>query len=55
MFVFSDGQKIEGTWNRESRTDPFTLTDSNGAPILLNPGRTFVELADANSYSLADS
>ena len=32
--------------------DPFTLTDANGAPILLDPGRTWVELADANSYTL---
>ena len=38
VFVYRNGQKIEGTWNRASRTDPFTFADSTGAPILLNPG-----------------
>ena len=54
-FLYVNGQKVEGTWSRASRTDPFTLTDTNGAPIRLNAGRTFVELVDANSYTLQDS
>jgi Protein of unknown function (DUF3048) N-terminal domain/Protein of unknown function (DUF3048) C-terminal domain len=55
MVVYMNGQKIEGSWERASRTDPFTFTDSNGAPLLIHPGRTFVELADAGSYSLSES
>ena len=54
-FLYVNGQKVEGTWSRASRTDPFTLTDANGAPIRLNAGRTFVELVDANAYTLQDS
>ena len=31
-------------WTRQDRLQPFTLAADNGAPILLTPGRTFVEL-----------
>ena len=51
--VYSNGLKIEGTWTRENPEDPFTL-EAGGAPILLAPGRTFVELASAGSSTLAD-
>ena len=47
--VYSDGQRIEGTWQRANPTDPFTLVDAGGAPILLAPGRTWVELVDTNN------
>jgi hypothetical protein len=47
--VYSDGQRIEGTWQRANPTDPFTLLDAGGAPILLAPGRTWVELVDTNN------
>ncbi|CAN5574258.1 hypothetical protein BH24ACT5_BH24ACT5_10120 [soil metagenome] len=43
--VYSDGHKIEGTWTRANATDPFHL-EANGQPILLGPGRTWVELVD---------
>ncbi len=47
VYVISDGKKIEGRWSRESRDVPFTLTDTNGAPIKLRPGNTWVELMEA--------
>lgn len=43
-WVFTGGRFIRGTWTRESRLDTFTLLDSSGDPILLTPGRTFIEL-----------
>ena len=43
-FVFTGGNYIHGTWTRADRLLPFTLTDDNGAPIKLTPGRTFIEL-----------
>jgi hypothetical protein len=46
--VYTDGRRIEGTWNRQSPTDPFSLV-ANGQPILLSPGRTWVELVDASN------
>ena len=50
--VYSDGRKIEGTWSRQNPTDPFSL-EANGQPILLAPGRTWVELVDAQ-HNLTD-
>jgi len=45
--VFTGGRLIGGTWSRSNRLDPFVLTDTEGAPILLIPGRTFVELPNS--------
>jgi hypothetical protein len=50
--VYTDGRRIEGTWTRANPTDPFTLTSATG-PILLAPGRTWVELVDAQ-HNLTD-
>jgi hypothetical protein len=50
--VYTDGKKIEGTWTRTNATDPFTL-QANGQPILLTPGRTWVELVDGQ-HNLTD-
>ncbi len=53
VVVYSNGLKIEGTWTRSDPSQPFTL-EANGAPILLAPGRTWVELADAANHTLTD-
>ena len=47
--VYSDGQRIDGTWQRANPTDPFTFLDADSTPILLAPGRTWVELVDTNN------
>lgn len=44
--VYMDGKVIDGTWSRENADAPWVLTDAAGAPIKLNPGRTWVHLAD---------
>jgi hypothetical protein len=49
VWVFTGGVLVMGTWSRADRLQPITLTDATGAPILLTPGRTFVELARVNS------
>jgi Protein of unknown function (DUF3048) N-terminal domain/Protein of unknown function (DUF3048) C-terminal domain len=46
--VYSNGSKFEGTWTRQSPEDPWTL-EANGQPILLAPGRTWVELVDSDN------
>jgi hypothetical protein len=46
-WVFTGGNMIHGTWTRNDRKEPFTLTADDGTPILLTPGRTFVELPRA--------
>ncbi len=43
-WVLKQGKITQGTWTRLDEMDPWTLTDDTGEPILLTPGRTFVEL-----------
>jgi len=44
LFVFTDGAVIHGRWDRPDIAKPATLVDDTGAPVLLTPGRTWVEL-----------
>lgn len=45
-FHYANGGKIvTGTWAKAGVADPFVLTLSSGAPLVMAPGRTFVELA----------
>lgn len=55
VVVYTAGHKVEGTWTRNDASEPFSLTDASGAPILLSPGRTWVELADAGSSTFTDA
>jgi len=43
-WVLQQGKITQGTWTRADKMDPWILTDETGNPILLTPGRTFVEL-----------
>ncbi len=43
-FVFADGRVMEGTWDRDSELEWFTLTDPNGEIILVPPGKSWVSL-----------
>jgi len=43
-WVLRDGQRVTGTWRRASLTSPMALTDAQGTPIALAPGRTWIEL-----------
>lgn len=53
--VYSRGRKVEGQWSRANPTDPWTLTGAGGGQILLQPGRTFVELVDGADFTLTDA
>ncbi len=48
--VFTGGVLVRGTWTRADRYSPITLTDAGGNPILLTPGRTWVELARSGTF-----
>ena len=53
-FVFTNGRFVHGQWIRRDRTQPFQLFDDKHRPILLTPGRTFVELpADRHDHAAA--
>jgi hypothetical protein len=43
-WVFTDGRVRKGRWIRPDREQPARYVDANGVPILLQPGRTWVEL-----------
>ena len=43
-WLFTQGMWTEGTWSRADNHSAWTLTDSAGNPMLLTPGRTWVEL-----------
>lgn len=47
--VFSDGKVQLVHWDRPSADAPATFTTADGSPVLLTPGRTWVELAEAGS------
>jgi Protein of unknown function (DUF3048) N-terminal domain/Protein of unknown function (DUF3048) C-terminal domain len=49
--VFREGTMIMGTWTRTDRLSPIVLTDGAGDPILLTPGRTWIELARADTFT----
>ena len=44
LFVFTNGAVIHGRWDRPDIAKPATLTDDAGAPVLLTPGHTWIEL-----------
>ena len=44
VWVFSDGRLRTGRWIRPDREQPARYVDAQGLPILLHPGRTWVEL-----------
>jgi hypothetical protein len=49
VFVFTGGNYVHGTWSRNDIHDPFELVADDGKEILLQPGRTFIELPRKDS------
>jgi hypothetical protein len=48
VWVFSDGKVTTGSWTRDVNTEPLEFVTADGEPIALNPGNTWIELADNN-------
>ena len=42
--LLRDGKVISGTWSKPDRASVTTFTGVDGQPMLLHPGRTWVEL-----------
>jgi hypothetical protein len=52
MTVFEDGTAVKGTWSKSAATSQFVFTDSNGQPLKLNAGQTWISaLAATNDIS----
>lgn len=52
VVVLTGGKVVTGTWSRSDRLQPWTLEDDFGNPIELTPGRTWVELAKAGTFTV---
>lgn len=50
-FFFTNGAQIHGRWERSSEGVPAALFADDGAPILLTPGQTWVELPRAGTVA----
>jgi hypothetical protein len=50
-WVFTGGALVRARWSRTELGGPTAYTDSAGDPVLLEPGRTWVELAEAGTAS----
>ncbi|MFQ5558081.1 MAG: DUF3048 domain-containing protein [Acidimicrobiales bacterium] len=51
-WILMDGSLVEGFWRRDELDDPVTFVDLQGRPIDLEPGRTWIELARADTVVL---
>jgi hypothetical protein len=51
-WIFTDGKLVFGHWSRPDVNKPATFTDAGGQPVLLTPGRTWIELAQAGSTNV---
>lgn len=47
--LYRNGVAIDGTWSRAKKDDPTVFVDKDGAPVTLDPGRTWVLLAPQTS------
>ncbi len=48
VFLFYGGKVVQGTWNRETIEEFFQLTDAQGEPMVLPPGRLWVNVFPDN-------
>jgi len=46
--VFRDGVEVAGTWQRSAEGEPTKLLGTDGSPIPLAPGETWVEIVPSN-------
>ncbi|MDQ3158901.1 MAG: DUF3048 domain-containing protein [bacterium] len=48
-FIYQSGTVIKGTWTKASEKDQFKFTNAAGETITLNPGKTWITIADSAS------
>lgn len=53
-WVLCDGMAVVASWQRSSATEPYRLSGTDGRPVALRPGRTWVVLAPAGSAQLVE-
>ena len=56
VYVFAGGKVVEGTWERETAADPFTLTTADGDELLVPPGHPWISIVpDQGEVSFEDT
>src|SRR5581483_2644633 len=53
-WFFTGGMLFKGHWSKTSAGSVATYTDASGNPMVLNPGRTWIELTPANGKGSAN-
>ena len=48
-FVFTNGKRIKGTWQKNKITGPTRFFDADGKPVTLTVGQTFIQVLDLGS------
>ena len=51
MFVFQDGRVQKGIWKKNKARDQFEFLKTDGTPLKLNPGQTWITLVKAGDVS----
>jgi hypothetical protein len=49
FFYFHGGRYVSGTWTKGANDQPFDFTLTDGRPLKMAPGQTYVELASADA------
>ena len=52
-WFFTAGMVFKGHWSKSSASSVTTYTDASGKPMLLTPGRTWIELTPSNGKGSA--
>jgi hypothetical protein len=48
-FIFTNGKRIKGTWEKKKFTGPTRFFDADGNPVTLTVGQTFIQVLDLGS------
>ncbi len=52
VVVFQDGKAVQGTWQKASRTAPLQILGTNGKPLQLNRGLTWVSVLSTTNKTV---
>jgi hypothetical protein len=52
VIVLTGGRAVTGLWARPEPSSPWTLVAQDGSTITLRPGRTWVELVEADQFAI---
>jgi len=51
--LFQNGQVVKGNWSKTSTNGPLVLTTTNGSPMSLVPGQTWIEVVPPGDLTSA--